>query len=349
MRVMACRSGISWRSRCRNIILMFPVLVLASISVASAESHPYKVLLLLSGNDDAYARAADSFTQTLLKSAGRAVLFDIKRETVSPEDSGETRFQAISRGEYEVIVPIGTGAAQAISTVPAGTAILNILTTKEAYEAVWADDTGRRGNTLSAIYLEQPIARQIRFIQLALPRHKRCGVILGKRSLHLMDDLGVAAESSRLLLTAVDLSAARKPIDGIKDVLGTNDVILAVPDAEALTPNIAKWLLYMAYQKEIPVIGFSKAFVDAGALGAIFTTPEQIGRQAAEIVLRAVLQARDKRDVVWKLPPPQYPVYFNVEINDSVARSLKLILHSDQHLAQSLIQLEQAETWRAQN
>ncbi|MGE0372659.1 MAG: hypothetical protein AB7Q01_12290, partial [Gammaproteobacteria bacterium] len=128
-----------------------------------------------------------------------------------------------------------------------------------------------------------------------------------------------------------------------------NDVILAVPDAEALTPNIAKWLLYMAYQKEIPVIGFSKAFVDAGALGAIFTTPEQIGRQAAEIVLRAVLQARDKRDVVWKLPPPQYPVYFNVEINDSVARSLKLILHSDQHLAQSLIQLEQAETWRAQN
>ncbi|MBK8163379.1 MAG: hypothetical protein IPK65_09585 [Gammaproteobacteria bacterium] len=264
-------------------------------------------------------------------------------------NSGETRFRTISGGEYEIIVPIGTGAAQAIKAVPAGSAVLNILTTKEAYEAVWNDDSGRYGDSLSAIYLEQPVARQIRFIRLALPRHKRCGVILGKRSLHLMDDLGTAAENSRLLLTTVDLSAARKPIDGIKDVLGSNDVILAVPDAEALTPNIAKWLLYMAYQKEIPVIGFSRAFVDAGALGAIFTTPEQIGRQAAEIVLRAGLSARDRPDVAWTLPPPQYPAYFNVEINDSVARSLKLTLHPGQHLAQSLIQLEQAETWRAQN
>ncbi|MCC6209237.1 MAG: hypothetical protein IT488_13965 [Gammaproteobacteria bacterium] len=309
---------------------------------------PYKVLLLLSGDGKPYQLAAGGFSRTLLRSAGRAIPFDLTQLTLPPQESDEPGSDVISRDDYDLIVPIGTRAAETIKSAPGKGAILNILTTRDAFEAIWRSDPYQDAGPVSAIYLEQPIARQIRFIQLALPRHRRCGVMLGKRSLHLVEALGAAAVNSRLNLSTIDLSSVSKPIDGIKSVLGSNDVILAIPDADALTPNIAKWLLYMAYQKEIPVIGFSRAFVDAGALGAIYTDPEQIGRQAAEIALRAALAPGNDDAGTWHLPPPQYPEYFNVAINDSVARSLKIRVRPGQYLTQSLIQLEQAETWRAQ-
>lgn len=346
MGFMIFRSRTVWRSW---IMMLFPILLLLSVPAGASGSPPYKILLLLSGDGTPYRLAAESFSRTLLKSAGRAVPFEISRRTLPPEDTDALRADAVSRNDYDLIIPIGTSAAQVLKTAPGKGAILNILTTRDAFEAIWKIDPDQDAGPVSAIYLEQPIARQVRFIQLALPRHRRCGVILGKRSLHLVEALEAAAENSRLRLRAMDISATSKPIDGIKGVLGTNDVILAIPDADALTPNVAKWLLYMAYQKEIPVIGFSKAFVDAGALGAVYTDPEQIGRQAAEIVLRAALVARNRGSDRWSLPAPQYPEYFNIAINDSVARSLKLRVQTGQYLAQSLIQLEQAETWRAQN
>lgn len=346
MGFMIFRSRTVWRSW---IMMLFPVLLLLIVPAGASGSPPYKILLLLSGDGAPYHLAAESFSRTLLKSAGRAVPFEISRRTLPPEETDASRAEVVSRNDYDLIVPIGTNAAQVLKTAPGKGAVLNILTTRDAFEAIWKIDPDQDAGPVSAIYLEQPIARQVRFIQLALPHHRRCGVILGKRSLHLVDALETAAANSRLSLRAMDISATSKPIDGIKGILGTNDVILAVPDADALTPNVAKWLLYMAYQKEIPVIGFSKAFVDAGALGAVYTDPEQVGRQAAEIALRAALAAGNRGSDSWSLPSPQYPEYFNIAINESVARSLKLRVHTGQYLTQSLIQLEQAETWRAQN
>ncbi len=346
---MVFRSRIAWRCWIRGVVLLLPAFMLSPLPAWASGPEPHRVLLLLSGDGTPYRLAAESFSRTLLKSAGRAVPFDITQRILLPEEADQPRAGVVSRDDYDLILPIGTGAAQMIEAAPGKGAVLNILTTRDAFEAIWTAGPDR--GPVSAVYLEQPIARQIRFIQLALPRHRRCGVILGKRSRHLVEALGAAEADSRLDLSAIDLSASGKPIDGIKGVLGANDVILAIPDAEALTPNVAKWLLYMAYQKQIPVIGFSRAFVDAGALGAVYTSPEQIGRQAAEIVLRAALAAGKEKGAaaVWPLPPPQYPEYFTIAINDSVARSLKLRVHTGQYLAQSLLQLEQAKTWRAQN
>jgi putative ABC transport system substrate-binding protein len=332
-----------------NVVLLFFALSLPSFPCLSADKNPHKILLLLSGDDKAYTLAADSLTKTLLNSAGRALPFDIDRKLIPPDDGDGDSYRHLFDEKYDVIVPVGTAASRLVKTAPDKTPVFNILTTKEAFDAVWEEERRDNSRQVSAIYLEQPISRQIQFIRLTLPRHKNCGVLLGRHSLHLRKVLGAAAEKSRLRLSAVDISASKTPIDSIKNIIGSNDVILAVPDAEVLTPNTAKWLLYMAYQKEIPVIGFSRAIVDAGALAAIYSTPEQIGRQAAEILLRVALVSMNTNNETWRLPPAQYPEYFEVAINDSVARSLKLRIHTGSYLAQSLLNLERSETWRAQN
>lgn len=317
---------------------------------ASAALRP-RILLLLSGDDPAYAVVASTLESTLQRSAGRAMPFEITRSRLrSSDEDAQAELRGLNGQQYDVIVPIGTDASRMVRAQHTDTPVLNIFTTRESFEAIW-EGAGAAGSSgaVSALYLEQPIARQMQFIRITLPRHRQCGVLLGRRSFHLTAELKAAAAKNRLALRPVDISEEKKPIDSIKGLIANNNVILAVPDAETLTPNLAKWLLYMAYQREVPVIGFSRAMVDAGALGALYTTPEQIGRQAAEILLRAALDAANAKNPVWHLPPAQYPAYFEVTVNDAVARSLKLHVQSETYLAESLIRLEQSEIWRAEN
>jgi ABC-type uncharacterized transport system substrate-binding protein len=342
---MAIFNKYSGRLRRGEKFFLVSMLALAYFpALAGAENNP-RILLLLSNNDRAYELAAGSVRDNLLRVAGRTISFDIKKFEL-PVESGST-LSNLLRKRFDLIITIGTDAARATRFTAGKAPVLNIMTTKDAFESIWGQRKDGSGK-VSAVYLEQPADRQLKFINLVLPHNKNCGVLLGNRSSHLSTDLNLAASGTRLELNIVDISVSRKPIDAIRDIIEDNDVILVLPGTDGFTPNVAKWLLYMAYQREIPVIGFSKALVDAGALGAVHTTPEQIGRQAAEIVFRAAINSSGKTDKPWRLPSPQYPRYFDVSINGSVARTLKLNLQPD-YLAQSLLNLEQAESWRAQN
>ena len=74
----------------------------------------------------------------------------------------------------------------------------------------------------------------------------------------------------------------------------------------------------MAYQRRLPVIGFSKAYVKAGAVAAVYTTPEQIGRQAGEEVIHWLQNGSEGfRD-------SQYPTDYEIAFNLPVAESLEL-------------------------
>ena len=75
-------------------------------------------------------------------------------------------------------------------------------------------------------------------------------------------------------------------------------------------------LLLTTYRQRVPVFAYSKAYVKAGALAAVYSTPEHIGKQAGELVADIL------RKGSWSLPKPQHPKYFSVEVNREVAKSL---------------------------
>ena len=94
--------------------------------------------------------------------------------------------------------------------------------------------------------------------------------------------------------------------------------------------DTAQSLLLTTYRANIPVIAFSHAYVRAGALAAVYSTPEQIGQQTGEAILRL------NQSGSWNLPKPQYPKYFSVSVNSQVARSLGLEIESEQVLVEKL-------------
>lgn len=130
------------------------------------------------------------------------------------------------------------------------------------------------------------------------------------------------------------LSKEDNPVSTLKPVVTESELFIAIPDHAILNKAIARWILYLSFQHKIPVIGFSNAYTNAGAIASVYSSPNDIGKQAAEAIAGWV---KDGNNSIWD---PVYPRYFTLSTNPAVARSLGISLPSDKEL---YIQFKQKE------
>ena len=114
----------------------------------------------------------------------------------------------------------------------------------------------------------------------------------------------------------------------LESVLNSSDVLLVIPDSEIYSSSNVRNILLTSYRYQVPLIGISQAYVNAGALGAIFSIPEQLAGQTVEMI---IFFARSRR-----LPDPQYPVLFSISLNQQVARSLGIALDSPEAIRERM-------------
>jgi ABC-type uncharacterized transport system substrate-binding protein len=105
---------------------------------------------------------------------------------------------------------------------------------------------------------------------------------------------------------------------GLRAALDSADALLAIADPQVFNSATISNILLATYRAGIPVMAFSPAYVKAGALLSLHTTPGQIGTQAAQMA-KASLQSG-------VLTINQYPQEFSISVNEHVARSLGLNL-----------------------
>lgn len=203
------------------------------------------------------------------------------------------------------------------------TPLLVALVPSNAYEDLLKTHAATiRDGKVSAVFPDQPLKRQVAFVRLLMPSKKKMGVLVGQHSFQYVKPLGRLASAQGLTLKVGDARENRIP-DAIKDMLSDSDFVLALHDSSLLTPSHAKWLLYMAYQRRIPVIGYSKTYVKAGALAALYTSNDQIARQVSSMLKRSGFQS-EQRLAGLRLPAPEYPSDFSIELNSNVAYSFAL-------------------------
>jgi len=177
---------------------------------------------------------------------------------------------------------------------------------------------------LSAFMLDQPADRQMRLLRAVLPDSRRVGALFGTQKLGEADLLS-AASSAGLELIAAIVPSERELIGGLETVLRSSDAFIAIPDPVLSSPSAARAILLTSYRFQKPIIAFSRAYVEAGALAAVFTTPELIAADAA-----AWLGTQQGGKV--SLPAPSGPVSFDIAVNRQVARALGIRLADDAEL-----------------
>jgi ABC-type uncharacterized transport system substrate-binding protein len=241
--------------------------------------------------------------------------------------------ESVVRGRPSVAVAIGTQACVSLATSALQAPLLCVLVPRITFEGI-AAPARAMGKTLSAIVLDQPAARQMALIRTALPDRRQVGVLLGPQPALQPATLTGAASRHGLRLSSVLVARAEDVGDGLQRLLSESEVLLAVPDSVVFSPGNVQNILRSALERQVPLVGFSPAFARAGALLAVYSTPQQIGEQAGQWLRQLADGAA--------LPPPQSPRSFEVAANRHVARSLGIQLDDEKVIAERVRALEAA-------
>jgi len=295
-------------------LLVAAVLVLGATGMAAANT----VAVLLSQDGGSYAEVAEALQTEIRRLPGAHVTIAV---------AGTPAASDLAALGAQLLVAVGMNAAQAAIRAPdLRVPILCVLVPKAGFDAIRVTATTGSTRTadpkrVSALYIDQPAARQFELIRQALPKHSRVGIVVGSSSPQDLERMTSAADSRGLRLSIENVEKESELFPALQRLMADTDVFLALPDARVINPETAQNLLITSYRTRTPVVAYSAAYVRAGALAAVFSTPSQMGAQAGEIA-RAVLRGLP-------LPPPQHPRLFNVVVNRQVARSLAVDVEAD--------------------
>lgn len=297
---------------------------IALLSIWPVNTPAATVSILLGGSGSSYMEVNEAIQAELRKQANTRVL------------AGQTGPQAqdeLAIGNSQLLIAVGAKAAQqALRQTDGRTQILCVLLPRVTFEALLTQQRQSEGQRVSAIYLDQPLGRQIELIRQAMPRLTRVGAVFGPDSAIELERARALMENRGLKLVSETLQGDSELFGALQRVMRGSEAFLALPDAQIINPDTAQNLLLTSFRFRIPVVGYSASSVRAGATLAVFSTPQQIGQQAGEMA-RQILRGGS-------LPAPQYPRYFSVISNRQMANSLGLGIDDDSSLKERLLRLE---------
>ena len=262
-------------------------------------------------------------------------LSDLNLTISASDDSAATRTILASLHEYFPNATVQTPAQIAATKLPPRTVhiavgptalkalsansdapIIAIYTSSAAYEKITSEAPARRRPSLTAIYAEPNPKDQFQLIRAIYKRPVPVAALIQSSS-YIVPILQRAADDANIDLT-IETVAPGETIFHALNRLASRPVLLAVPDPSIYNSETLRTLLMATYRREQALVGYSATFVNAGALATTTSDPNQIAAQLKELL-------RDYAET-GRLPSEQFPKYFSVLVNDSVARSLNLII-----------------------
>lgn len=288
--------------------------LLAIFCLLSASVRAENVALALSGQDGPYAEFASNFRNAINGTSWK----------ISAQGNVETLDTSPER--TDLIIAVGSGALRQILARAAPTPVIATLIPRLAYEKLLAESPNRN-RRVSAIWLDQPPARQAAFIRHLLPGKNRIGMLISSETRAQIPLFRQAFGANGLIIDSEESEIDRTLLPALNSLLGRVNILFAIPDSTIYNRDNIKSVLITTYRHQRPVIAFSPAFVNAGALAALYTTPAQVARQTAEI-----LQTSGTA-----LPPPASPNQFAILINTNVAEALNLSLQDEADIRRAML------------
>lgn len=171
-----------------------------------------------------------------------------------------------------------------------------------------------------SVYIEPPPEKQLKLAQKHIPVDGSIGIVLGPYSFSHINDYKKAEKN---ITAKLNIYTADKDniIEKIKSSV-KNNISIAVFDPVILNNNHAQWLLYSAYLKRTPVIGFSSSFLNAGSAMSIYSSQQD----TIDNIYNVALNIIRKRKVS---PRRNYSEKYTIEYNAWVSDELNINTNSD--------------------
>lgn len=168
---------------------------------------------------------------------------------------------------------------------------------------------------LCLLWSDPSLERQLRLIQLLLPKAKRIGVLYGLDTEYLLPELQAYGQALNMQVTTQRWDSAPDDNRPLHALLHNSDVLLGLDDPALYNPETAKNLLLTGYGRQRVFIGPSAGFVQAGSLATTYSDLQDTLLQINSLLDRSPEQ--------W--PSARYPQAFKVSSNRQVAQTLGLM------------------------
>lgn len=225
----------------------------------------------------------------------------------------------------DFIVTIGAIASETVMKSKPVQPVLSVLITDSAFNLLTKKYYGSNAQAyaarVSAICLDQPFQRSIKLAKLILPEAKIAGVMIGPSSKQRQYDFSQSVTDASLIPNIVNIELEDNPIHILEPIIKSSDIFIPVPDSRLVNIATAKWILELSYRHKVPVIAYSKTYLDAGALAAIYSSVENIAQQTAEFI---------RNEFNDDTGGSHTAAYFSIRFNSSVASNLNIVLENEQ-------------------
>lgn len=296
---------------------------LATVVVAQ----PVQVVVVRSATTPAYEEASKALADALERAG-------VRRSAVVmlPADDLARQMNAPQLAAARVFVGLGVRATQSLLAAGTSVPVLSALIPRRSFEQVLQASGRSPSGSLSAVYLDQPLRRQLALVRLVVPQARQVGVLLGPDSVAQLSELRRQAQGVGLMLRHAEVTGDQDHFQALQEVLDGSDLLLALADPMVFNSTNIQNTLLSSFKARVPMMAFSPAYVRAGASVALYSSPAQVGKQVAQVVVDALRGGQ--------LPTkPSDPDDFLVAVNPSVTRALGLTLDGAQ-LRQALRQLD---------
>jgi len=274
--------------------LLLPVLFAAAGLPASRVS----VVVVSESGVDAYAAALDGVTAALPEGAFRLV--DAAGKTFDRDFAA-----ALESTDSRALIAVGSRALAEVRArhIAAPLVAAMVLHASEPEPGVRYID------------LDIPLAAQLGAMRALWPRRTRAGIIRDPaQSRYAAEALESCARKEGFLPVVVDCEGPAQLLKTLAALKGKVDFVLCFPDPDLYNPVTVRPLVLASLEHGLPLVGFSPAFVRAGAAAGIFPDYRDIGRQAAEMALRVLRGEEPAAD--------ESPRKIQVAVNQRVTRLL---------------------------
>jgi ABC-type uncharacterized transport system substrate-binding protein len=275
---------------------------------ATGVVHAAEVVLVFGEGRAGFAETAEALRAELSRSGLPSNEVTRLLSVTSVDGAELVKFQP------RLIVTLGADALRQVLDTSVRVPVLATLIPRLTYDHIVREQGRRWASLLSVVYMDQPFSRQLDFLRLALPQARKIGVMWGAESSMQQGALASAASSRQLELVSADAKVDVPLASSLRQALDGSDALLAIADTHVFNVNTISNILIGSYRARVPVIAFSPAYVKAGAMAAIYSTPAHIGTQAG-VLTKTLLQNSQATYA-------QYPSDFTISVNERVANSL---------------------------
>jgi putative ABC transport system substrate-binding protein len=245
----------------------------------------------------------------------RQILQAITRRVRGAVSDSDARALAQRRGPG-VYASLGPAALQAGLDANLGGPLLSLFTSNEVYTRLLAGAASTQRQQTGAIFAEASPQSQMELIRALYERKVAVAVLLSESTANQETIIRRAARANDLDIEVQLVNQGESAVRALTR-LRSAAVLLTVPDRDLYTAESLRDILESTYRRGQAVIGFTPSLVTAGTLAAAYASIEDTVAYAAELVA-AISNGQP--------PEPRYPHYWRVAVNDTVARSLNLVV-----------------------